>query len=578
MAFSILTVAIQVEQDVVMARQRTREIAAALGFDSQQQTRLATAMSEVARNAFRYAGGGEARFLLEGETKPQLLQICVADNGPGFGNLEEILAGRYKSKTGMGLGLLGVQRLVDRMSIDTALGKGTTVILGKLLPALAPVFTPTTLPELKRSPSVDLLEEFRGQNRELLFTLNELRRRQEDLIRLNRELEDTNRGVVALYAELDEKADSLRRADDVKSRFLSNMSHEFRTPLNSVMALSRILLDHTDGPLNAEQIKQVGFIRKSAESLSELVNDLLDLARVEAGKSVIRQVEFEAENLFAALRGMLRPLLVSSGVALIFEDPEPGLPALDTDEGKLSQILRNFISNALKFTEEGEIRVGVSYDAMLDRMCFSVADTGIGIAEEDQAAIFEEFAQIENRIQRSVKGTGLGLPLSKKLAELLGGAVSVKSDPGSGSTFSVWVPRVLGQLAKPDPQELSLASGDRRIILTVEDQPETQEIFKSHLRDLPFQVVGTRTLREARNFLSTMQPAAILLDLLLQGEESWSFLAELKSSEVTQSIPVIVVSTVLDRAKVLALGADAYTTKPVSKEELIRLIRETIPD
>src|SRR5262249_47666402 len=159
-----------------------------------------------------------------------------------------------------------------------------------------------------------------------------------------------------LYAELDEKADHLRRADALKTKFLSNMSHEFRTPVNSILALSRMLLERTDGELTAEQARQITFIRKAAEGLSELVNDLLDLAKVEAGKITVHPVEFEVGNLFGALRGMLRPLLVSESVALVFEAPE-GLPVLRTDEGKVSQILRNFISNALKFTEHGEVRV-----------------------------------------------------------------------------------------------------------------------------------------------------------------------------------------------------------------------------
>src|SRR5262249_157387 len=154
----------------------------------------------------------------------------------------------------------------------------------------------------------------------------------------NRELEDTNRGVVALYAELDEKADHLRRADELKSRFLSNMSHEFRTPVNSIQALARMLLQRMDGELSAEQLRQVSFIERAADSLPELVSDLLDLAKVEAGKIVVRPVEFELEHLFGALRGMLRPLLVNDSVSLVFEDPER-LPPLYTDEGKVSQIL-----------------------------------------------------------------------------------------------------------------------------------------------------------------------------------------------------------------------------------------------
>ncbi len=172
---------------------------------------------------------------------------------------------------------------------------------------------------------------------------------------MNRELDETNRGVVALYAELNDKADFLQRASELKSHFLSNMSHEFRTPLNSILALSQILIDRMDGDLTPEQEKQVTFMRRSAQDLTDLVNDLLDLAKVEAGKVTIRPAEFSVESLFAALRGMLRPLLAqNSSVSLVFEDPV-GIPELYTDEAKVSQVLRNFISNALKFTERGEV-------------------------------------------------------------------------------------------------------------------------------------------------------------------------------------------------------------------------------
>ena len=200
------------------------------------------------------------------------------------------------------------------------------------------------------------LRELEQQNRELLSTLEQLNLRQSELVQLNKELEETNRGVVALYAEINDKADYLQRASELKSKFLSNMSHEFRTPLNSILALSRILLDRLDGDLTREQEKQVQFIRRSADNLLELVNDLLDLAKVEAGKITVRPVHFDVGVLFGSLRSVLKPLLVSQRVELVFEDPE-GIPPLFSDESKVAQILRNFISNALKFTERGEVRV-----------------------------------------------------------------------------------------------------------------------------------------------------------------------------------------------------------------------------
>jgi signal transduction histidine kinase len=257
---------------------------------------------------------------------------------------------------------------------------------------------------------------------------------------LNLELAETNSGVVALYAELEDRAEQLRQAIELKSRFLSYMSHEFRSPLGSITSISRILLDRLDGPLTEEQEKQMQFIRGSAEELTDMVNDLLDLAKIEAGRITISPGWFEMFDLFSALRGMFKPIVDAKAVNLIFEEPS-NVQILYTDHKKLSQILRNFISNALKFTPEGEVRVSAVYHDEL--VTFSVADTGIGIAKEHQAQLFNDFVQVDSPIQRRLRGSGLGLSLSKQFAELLGGSVSIESALGAGSTFSLTVPAKL---------------------------------------------------------------------------------------------------------------------------------------
>jgi signal transduction histidine kinase/DNA-binding response OmpR family regulator len=574
MSKTLLTVAIQGEQHVVLARQRARQVASLLGFEGQDQTRVATAVSEIARNAFRYAGGGKVEFMLEGETAPQLLMIRVSDEGPGIADLAHVLSGRYRSDAGMGLGLIGAHRLMDQVDVQTGGGRrGTDVLLKKMLPPRAPLVTPERLKQiardlLARAPS-SVVDELQRQNQELLRALSDLRERQEELIRLNRELEDTNRGVVALYAELDEKADHLRRADEMKSKFLSNMSHEFRTPLNSIRALSRLLLERVDGELTAEQEKQVDLIAKSANDLSALVDDLLDLAKIEAGKIEVRPVEFSVANLFSALRGMLRPLLLGDEVRLVFEEPDSAL-TLYTDEGKVSQILRNFVSNAIKFTEKGEVRVSAWLSPDRRTVTFAVADTGIGIAPEDQAMIFDEFTQVAHRLQSRVKGTGLGLPLCRRLARLLGGDVSLVSQPQVGSTFSATLPAQLelpSELAGP----LAEAELDPRLtpVLVVEDEPESRFICEKLLAGTRYQPVVARSLREARKLLPRIEPRAIILDLILKGEEAWGWLVELKRDPQTAAIPIVIVSAVPDERKGLALGADAYCVKPVSRQTLL---------
>jgi signal transduction histidine kinase/CheY-like chemotaxis protein len=406
-----------------------------------------------------------------------------------------------------------------------------------------------------------------------LRALAEVERRQTELRSVNRELEDTNRGVVALFAELDEKAEHLRRADELKSRFLSNMSHEFRTPVHSIQALTRMLLDRTDGPLNDEQERQVGFIRKAADALAELVTDLLDLARVEAGKTVVRPSEFDVEHLFGALRGMLRPLLVGEGVALVFEEPA-GLPALFTDEAKVSQILRNFISNALKFTESGEVRVWARPGPEPGTVELAVADTGIGIAPEDQERIFQEFTQIDHPLQRKVQGTGLGLPLCRKLAEVLGGRVSVESRPGVGSTFRAVLPIVYDETLTGLPDWT--LDPTREPLLVVEDRPEQAIVYERLLADSRYQPLIARSVREAHSALAAFVPRAVILDILLRGEDAWGLLAELKRRPDTKDVPIAVISDVRDEPKALALGADAYCPKPIERNGLLRTLTQLL--
>ncbi len=577
MSLPILSVNIRYEDDTVNARQRARQIARLLGFDAQDQTRISTALSEIARNAFNYAGGGRIEYSVEGRTAPQLFIIKVSDEGPGIRDLDAILEGRYQSQTGMGLGIIGARRLMDQFQIESVPGKGTTILLKKLLPKRAPVVREADLARIANELSLDrpqnAVQELQHQNQELLRALEEIRTRQTELSRVNRELEDTNRGVVALYAELDEKADHLRRADELKSKFLSNMSHEFRSPLNSILALSGLLLSRSDGELTSEQDQQVGYIKRAAADLLELVNDLLDLAKVEAGKVEAKPIEFEIANLFAALRGMLRPLLLNQSVDLVFDDADH-IPALYSDEGKVSQILRNFISNALKFTERGEVRVSAAASGP-DEVAFSVSDTGIGIAPEDQESIFQDFVQLDHPLQKRVKGTGLGLPLSRKLAEFLGGKVEVQSRPGAGSTFTLRIPATWREpAARPSASVVEfLPDPLGRTVLVVEDSPEMVMTYKSYLRGSGFQLAVAATTREAEDFLERVRPCAIILDVVLRAEDTWGLAANLKQSSHTKDIPLLVVSTIEDQAKAFHLGVDAYLVKPVDRTVLLKELR-----
>lgn len=569
---TILKVRLQHERHVVQARQRARDIAALLGFDRQEQVRLATATSELARNAYRYARDGVVTFQIS-LTVPQRFQIEVTDAGPGIPNLQAVLDGGYHSQTGMGMGLIGTRRLMDSFKITTA-ATGTCVSAGKVLPSTHPKVTPheltCLLTKLAQAGS-DPFQEIEQQNQELLGTLAELREKQEMLAQVNRELEDTNRGVVALYAELEQNANDLRRVSDLKTSFVSNLSHEFRTPLNSILALCQLLSDRADGDLSAEQDKQVGYIRRSAADLSDLVNDLLDMAKVEAGKIEIRPHVFPVHDLFGALRGMLRSLLTSTAIDLTFAAMDD-VPPLFTDEAKLSQILRNLISNALKFTEKGH--VAVTAECSGDHVRFRVKDTGIGIAPEDQERIFEEFTQIESPIQGRVRGTGLGLPLARKLAQLLGGSLQVESRKGHGSIFTATIPMQFAEREAVLPVTPA-RSGNTPVVLLIEDNADTRFIHQESLKHSPYTLQFARSLDEARGVLKTGVPQVIVLDRMLDEVDSLPFIQELRGTGYRGH--VLVVSVLEDEREPLHAGADAFLVKPVAagvlQETLASMLR-----
>jgi signal transduction histidine kinase len=549
---------------VATARQAARQIASRLGLDQRAQTRLAVAVAEAAGNAVTHATGGRVAFVLDG-TGPVQLVITVSDLGPGMPGLDSVLDPR-SPRAG---GLATLRQFVDDMTV-TSKPVGTIVRLACTLPdMLSPDIAglaQLVVAAIAAEPSPD---DTAALHRDLLSGLVEIDR-------LNAELEDTNRGVVALYAELDERADQLRQASELKSRFLSNMSHEFRTPLNSILALARLLLDRADGPLGEEQERQVGYIRRSAESLSELVNDLLDLAKVEAGKLEPRPRAFTVVELFGALRGVMKPLQQSDAVELMF-DEATACPALFTDEAKVSQVLRNLISNALKFTERGEVRVAAWFDAENGHAVFTVRDTGIGIAPKDHELVFEEFGQVANRLQGRAKGTGLGLPLSRRLAELLGGTLTLESVPGSGTVFILSVPSILPSALRlptggPDPP----APAAYHDVLLIDDEEMSRYLMRQMLAGVPALRIleaenGAHGLRRAVQD----RPDLIMLDLRMPGMDGFEVLERLGANPDTQSIPVMICSSSVlesaDRAR-LARARGVLSKSGLSREVVFAAI------
>lgn len=547
MHLPIVSQRIAQEHDVVAARQRARGLALLLGFDGQNQVRIATAVSEIARNAFRYAGGGGIQFVLEESAAIQYLLVRISDHGRGIPNLQDVLEQRYQSRTGMGLGIAGAKRLVDDFDIQTGSG-GTVVSLRKALLATQPRLTPVQLGQLSAKLAAqapqDAYQELQQQNGELLRTLSDLRNREAELSLLYTELQDSNRGLLALYSELDDKAKSLERMNQVRSRFFSHMSHEFRTPLNSILGLARLLRGESDGKLTSEQQVQVRYIQQGAVELLEMVGDLLDTAKFESGAVEVNFTPVDVAQLFGTLRGMMRPLQTNDAVTLTVEDPRDSL-ILSSDELKVGQILRNLISNALKFTERGSVRVSAEASPDVSRVVFSVADTGFGILAEHHERVFQEFAQVDNPAQKLVRGTGLGLPLSKKLAELLGGTIRLESEPGIGSTFYLELPLQPSAMTSP---QLSVAAGqssppiqsDRDAVLVIDDDESQRYVVRRLFHRTRFEVIEASGGAEGLTKAKAYGPKLILLDLNMPDQSGEQTLAELQLDPTTSRIPVII--------------------------------------
>lgn len=579
MTWPIVTMVIEREADIVAIRQRARRLAELLGFGRQDQTRIATAVSEIARNALTYGRGGCAEFQLEESALPQLLVIRIADKGPGIADLDAVLEGRYRSPVGMGVGITGARRLLDHFRIASG-PDGTVVELGQRMPCPATPVTRDSLAALVRSLSRerddDPLIALRQQNQELMQSLEEVERRQEEASRLTSELNDTNRGVVALYAELDERAEQLRTASETKSRFLSNMSHEFRTPLNSIMALSGLLLDAIDGDLNGEQRRQLGYIRKSAQDLLDLVNDLLDLAKVEAGKIDVRPADFKVSDLFSTLRGALKPLREPTAVELIF-DATGDIPELWTDEGKVGQILRNFISNALKFTERGHVHVSAHYDSAQERVVFVVADTGIGISPADQERIFEEFQQVASDLQERSKGTGLGLPLSRKLAQLLRGEIWVESELGVGSRFYLDIPRHFGPRR---PGEMPAADPARKRVLLIDDDETFRYVIRQIIVEQPqYEFIEAVDGQQGLDRVHEARPDLVVLDLHMPKVNGFEVLHSLRADPATDHVPIIIsTSQHLDSELMARLpeGIRVLSKTMISRQLVTQMFRDAM--
>lgn len=553
---------IRTEQDIVWARKKTRDIATYLRLEKQEQIRLATAVSELARNVIHYAVKGFIEYNLISDNQKIYIQIKVVDHGPGISDLKSILNGTYISPTGMGVGLIGSKKLVDGMQIESS-SNGTSITIRKFVPQRINLLSTKEIKELLDTFILrdnNPIEEIQKQNEEILLTVAALNEKKEELDRLNQELEDTNRGVVALYAELDEKAESLKQANESKTKFLSDMTHEFRSPLNSILSISDILLGEAKDEKNQERERQVNFIIKAAQGLSDLVNDLLDIAKIEAGKIPVRVDSFSVSDLFSTMRGLMKPLSMgNTSVALNFNDVDSNL-YLRSDEGKTAQMLRNLISNAIKYTEKGEINVRAHKNS-LGEIILEVEDTGIGIPEDQLESIFGEFIQVSNRLQQKAKGTGLGLSLTHKLATLLGGRIEVESKVDVGSTFRIILPsRYQGpeDAIYESRKEFRPLSYRLKKVLVIDDDDINRTQVANLCHKLHLEVLEAQNGQMGLEIARAWTPDIIVLDLVMPIMDGYGFIRNLILEERLKDIPIIM-----------------NTSKDLSQEELLYLEQVT---
>ena len=398
-------------------------------------------------------------------------------------------------------------------------------------------------------------EELQSANEELQQHYEELELSQEELLTSNEELSQANDRVI--------------EADRLKSEFLANMSHELRTPLNSVIALSGILLARMDGDLTEEQEKQVKIIKKSGKNLLELINDILDLSKIESGKMEISLEEFYIEDVVNDDRAMVTPLASEKEINISFIKNEE-IPVIRSDRNKVKQILLNLLSNAVKFTPAGG-SITIDATGRDGRVELRVTDTGIGIAKENLDKIFDEFRQVDGSSTREYGGTGLGLAITRRLVKLLGGEIRVESEIGKGSTFIINIPVTLDGV-EPLTVVASRIDPGRKTILAVDDDPSVIYVLKKYLEGEGYQVVPAHNGAEAIRLAREVKPFAITLDIMIPGRDGWEVINELKGDPATEHIPIVVISILDNKSLGFSLGVTEYLTKPVERNTVLNAL------
>jgi signal transduction histidine kinase len=376
-----------------------------------------------------------------------------------------------------------------------------------------------------------------------------------------------------LVSELRTLADRLQRtnaelehASQAKSDFLASMSHELRTPLNAILGFTDALLAGVDGPLNEEQRGSLGWVQRGGRDLLALINDVLDLSRIEAGKLVINPQPFSPRELVETVCGQHRRLAEEKGIKLTWTDQ--GSPAeVVLDRQRTQQILVNLVGNAVKFTDQGEVAVTLSAPAR-DRFKISVRDTGSGIRPEDRELLFQEFRQV-GAASHKAGGSGLGLAISRRLARMMSGDISLRSRPGKGSTFEVTLPVDVEQQAAPRPERRQRGA---KVLLAIDDDRSLAPLLEKILAGTNYQVVGAYDPLDALRVARELHPDVITLDILMPGRDGWKILEDLRLDPVTHEIPVVILTVVEQAQSMNHAGAAGYLTKPLVKDEVVKTL------
>ena len=416
-------------------------------------------------------------------------------------------------------------------------------------------------------------EDVRRLASELAIKNAELTQQSEELVQQSTELAQQSEELSRHNRVLDLQKQQLEEATRLKSEFLSNMSHELRTPLNSVLALSRVLSVQGAARLTEEERGYLSIIERNGKHLLSLINDILDLAKIESGRQEIFYETLSLEKVAAEVVDGIAAIAREKGISLTLLPAPQGLPAVVMDVKRLRQMLQNLVGNAVKFTSEGTVTVRLRIDG--EEILIEVEDTGIGIAPHSLDTIFQEFRQADGSTSRSFEGTGLGLAIVKKTARLLGGDVAVASEPGKGSLFTLRLPLDCRGMAV-DRQPLPAPAGERpahqpkgRSVLVVDDDPEAVSVIAAHLNQAGFQTLTALNGPDALRLARVKRPFAITLDIMMPEMDGWEVMRELKGHPDTSDIPVLIVSLSDDRETGMALGAVGVITKPVSGEQLM---------